>query len=337
MDRRTFLRSLGATSLGFALGGLSGQADNAPKLGRMAYQLSWIKNFQFAGSYVADSKRYYQQYGVDVDLLAGGPTMSVDPIVVSGKALVGQSSPDFMCNAIGKGAPVKCIGANYQRTVFCMMSMSKTPLNGPQDMIGRKIGIQTGNLVAWHAFLKLNKIAPSSIQVVPVEGDFTPLVSGEVDGFFAYANDDVIQIRNKGFDIHYFLFADYGYKMLAATYSVRTDSLADKTKRAQLVAFMHGEIRGWQDAIKDPAMASRLTVDVYGKGNGLDPRGEEASCVATKDFIVNSDTAAHGLFWMSPASVDETITTLAAGDVKATPDMFTNEILEEAYEYKATV
>jgi ABC-type nitrate/sulfonate/bicarbonate transport system substrate-binding protein len=329
MNRRVFLRGLGATSLAFS--GLAAWADNSPDLGRMAYQLSWIKNFQFAGSYIADSKKYYQQDGVTVDLLAGGPNLSVDPIVVSGKALVGQSSPDFMCNAIAKGAPLRCIGANYQRAVFCMMSMAKTPLAGPRDMIGKKIGIQTNNLVIWHAFLKLNKIDPSGIHLVPVQFDFTPLVSGEVDGFFGYANDDVIQIKAKGYDIHYFLFSDHGYKMLNATYSVLVDSLNDKTKRAQIIAFMRGEIRGWQDAIKDPALSAHLTVDVYGPGNGLDLKGEEASCVATQDFIVNAETAAHGLFWMSPTSVAETITTLAAGGVKATPDMFTNEILEEAY------
>jgi ABC-type nitrate/sulfonate/bicarbonate transport system substrate-binding protein len=333
MNRRVFLRGLGAT--GLAWGGLPAWAEESPNLGRIAYQLSWIKNFQFAGSYIADSKKYYQQYGIEVDLLAGGPNLSVDPIIVSGKALVGQSSPDFMCNAIAKGAPVKCIGANYQRTVFCMMSMARTPLAGPQDMVGKKIGIQTNNLVIWHAFLKLNKIDPSSIHLVPVQFDFTPLVSGEVDGFFGYANDDVVQIKAKGYDLHYFLFSDYGYKMLNATYSVLVDSLNDKTRRAQIVAFMRGEIRGWQDAIKDPALSAHLTVDVYGQGNGLDLRGEEASCVATNAFIVNADTAAHGLFWMSPAAVAETITTLGAGGVKATPDMFTNEILDEAYKGKA--
>jgi ABC-type nitrate/sulfonate/bicarbonate transport system substrate-binding protein len=335
MERRRFLRGLCATGLGLAFGGLVSRAADAPSLGQIAYQLSWVKNFQFAGSYFAETKNYYRQYGVDVDLLAGGPNLSADPIVVSGKALVGQSSPDFMCNAVGKGAALTCIGANYQRTVFCMISMSKTPLNNPHDMIGKKIGIQTNNLVIWRAFLKLNHIPVSSIQVVPVQFDFTPLISGEVDGFFGYANDDVIQIKNKGFDIHYFLFADYGYKMLNATYSVLTESLADKSRRAQLVAFMRGEIRGWQDALKDPALSAKL--NVFGQGNGLDLKGEEASCAATTDFIVDADTPTHGLFWMSPASISETITTLAAGGVKATPDMFTNAIIEEAYQGKTTL
>jgi ABC-type nitrate/sulfonate/bicarbonate transport system substrate-binding protein len=332
VNRRNFIRKLGVASAGFALGpGLF--ADEAPTtLGRIAYQLSWIKNFQFAGDYIADNKSYYQKFGLEgVDLLAGGPGIIVDPIVVSGKALIGQSAPDFMANAIAHGADLKCVGAGYQRGVDCIISLTKTPLVTPRDMIGKRIGIQIINIVIWHAFLKLNNIAPASITTVPVQFDFTPLLSGEVDGFFGETTDDVTDLQAQGHAVHPLLFTDFGYKMFSATYSVRTDSLSDKTKRAQLVAFMKASALGWNDAIKDPALGAKLTVDVYGNGNGLNPEIEEKSCLAVNPFMTNADTAAHGLFWMSPASVAETITTLAAAGVKATPDMFTNEILEEAY------
>ncbi len=343
MDRRRFVRQLGGWSAGLVmadslLGSRPLRAESPPpSLGRIAYQLSWIKNFQFAGEYIAEEKKYYEQYGLEVDLLSGGPTIAMDPIVAAGRALAGQSSPDFMCNAIAQGAPLKCVGANYRKTIFCIVSMTKSALKIPTDMIGKKIGVQTNNLVVWHAFLKLNHINPAQINTVPVQFDFTPLISGEVDGFFGYINDDVIQLRAKGNDVHSMPFSDFGYNLFTATYSVLADSLADKTRRAQLVAFMKGEIRGWQDAIKDPALGARLTVDVYGKGNGLDFKAQEASCLVTNGLMEDDVTRRHGLFWMSPEEIQGTITTLAAGGVKATPDMFSNEILEEAYEGKTVL
>ena len=39
---------------------------------------------------------------------------------------------------------------------------------------------------------------------------------------------------------------------------------------------------------------------------------------------------------MTSEAVEKTITTLAAAGVKATPGMFTNEILEEVYEGKSS-
>jgi ABC-type nitrate/sulfonate/bicarbonate transport system substrate-binding protein len=342
MDRRGFVRGLGAWGAGLALAesalgtGLL-LADGAPPLGRIAYQLSWIKNFQFAGEYVADDRGYYAKYGLQVDLVPGGPTINADPIVASGRALVGQSSPDFMSNAVAKGADLKCIGANYRKTIFAMISMARTPLREPGDLIGKRIGIQTNNLVIWHAFLKLNRIDVARIKTVPVQFDFSPLVSGEVDGFFGYLNDDVVQLKAKGNDIHFFPFSDFGYRMFTATYSVASDSLRDRAKRAQLVAFMKAEIKGWQDVIKDPAMGARLTVDVYGKGNGLDFDGQLASCVVTNGMMEDDTTREHGLFWMSPSGIEDSIVTLAAAGVRATPDMFTNEILHEAHEGKTTL
>jgi hypothetical protein len=175
------------------------------------------------------------------------------------------------------------------------------------------------------------------LTTVPVQFDVSPLVSGDVDGFFGYLNDDVVQLKAKGNDIHYFPFSDFGYKMFTGTYSVAADSLQDSEKRAQLVAFMRGEIRGWQDAIKDPAYGARLTVDVYGKANGLDYEEQRASCLVTNGIMEDAVTHEHGLFWMSPSNVEDTINTLAAGGVRATPDMFTNEILEEAYEGKTVL
>jgi ABC-type nitrate/sulfonate/bicarbonate transport system substrate-binding protein len=325
---------MGATGAGVALGGAFApwaRADGG-SLGRMTYQLAWIKNFQFAGEYVADYRKYFQEFGLEVDLLSGGPSVFVEATIMSGKALVGQSMPDLFVNANAKGATLKCIASAYATNVGAIISLAKTPMKTPQEMIGKRIGMQITNLVLWHSFLKINKVDPRSLTTVPVQFDFTPLITGEVDGFFGFIVDDAVQLVNKGVDIYCLRYSDFGYNSVSATYEVAAASLTDRTKRAQLVAFMKGSLLGWRDVIRDPAMATGLTVDVYGKGNGLDRKGQAASIAVSNDLMVNAETRKHGLFWMSPEIVDDTIASLAAGGVMATRDMFTNEILEEAYE-----
>jgi ABC-type nitrate/sulfonate/bicarbonate transport system substrate-binding protein len=338
LKRRDFLCLAGAALVGevpFILPSRSVAAT--PSLGEMAYQLSWVKNFQFIGEYIADYKGYYTALGLAVDLLAGGPSVAAEPIVVSGKALVGQSGPDSTANAVAKGAPLKIIGTNYQRASYAIIAMAEKNLREPRDMIGRKIGVQTKNLVIWRAFLKTCRIDPSLIDAVPVLHDFTPLISGEVDGFFGFSNDDAIQLKEKGYDVNYLLLADFGYKMFICTFMVTTDTLTNVFKRAQVVAFMKGEIKGWQDALKDPALGAKLTVEVYGKGNGLTETTQAKSAEATNALIVSPDTEKHGLFWMGDEAVDQTIQTLATAGVACSKDMFTNEILEECFQGKATL
>jgi len=346
LDRRSFLR-LGAGVTGLAVagpllaacGGSSGSssATTGSGLTTLSYQLSWIKNFQFGGEYVADSKGYFKANGLAVDLLAGGPNVAVDSVVQSRKALVGQSSPDFTANAVAKGAELTIIGANYQKSPFCIMSLPSKPITKPEDLIGKKIGIQSTNEVAWAAFLKLAGIDPSKLTKVPVQFDLTPLTSGEVDGFWGYSNDDVVHLQEKGVDAQVLLLADHGYKLMTGTYTVRTDTLKDKAKRAQVVSFLKADIKGWQDAVADPALTAKLTVDTYGKGNGLELSDQQKSAESTNSLMVSADTEAHGLMWMTDQLISDTLATLSAAGVKAGESLFDTSVLAEVFGGGTTV
>jgi hypothetical protein len=108
--------------------------------------------------------------------------------------------------------------------------------------------------------------------------------------------------------------------------------LADASARAKAVALLRGEIRGWQQVIADPALGAQLTVDVYGKDLGLAKAEQQESSAATNALMESDVTRQHGLFWMTPETIGETIATLAVGKIKATPDMFSNELLQDAYQ-----
>ena len=61
--------ALGAGGLLAACGGSSSSSGKG--YGKLAIQLSWIKNIEFAGEYFADAKGYYSQAGFSgVDLIA---------------------------------------------------------------------------------------------------------------------------------------------------------------------------------------------------------------------------------------------------------------------------
>src|SRR5579859_1895154 len=98
----------------------SGSSSATADLGALSYRLSWIKNVEFAGSYIADTKGYYKAQGFSsVNLIAGGASATpMEADVATGKALFGVSSPDITGAAIMKGAPLKIIGAQYQKNPF---------------------------------------------------------------------------------------------------------------------------------------------------------------------------------------------------------------------------
>jgi ABC-type nitrate/sulfonate/bicarbonate transport system substrate-binding protein len=304
---------------------------------KVSIQFSWIKNVEFAGSYIADNKGYYKAQGIDADLVAGGPTATIEPDVQSGKILIGINSPSSTSEAVAKGADLKIIATMYQKSPFAIMSLASNPLKTPQDMIGKKIGVQAANQSIWLAFLKANSIEASKLTTVPVQFDPTPLANKQVDGWFSFVNNEPNLLKVKGVDTFTFLLNDFHYPSITNTYFVKTDTLSDKAKRESVVKFMRAEIKGWQDNIKDPTLGATLTVNDYGKALKLDVKEQTLENDAANVLIQSDDTKAHGLFWMSDEKIAETVATITAGGGTISKDLFTTEILKEVYGGKNTI
>jgi ABC-type nitrate/sulfonate/bicarbonate transport system substrate-binding protein len=330
----------GASTLGeflTACGSSSKGSSTSSGLTTVSTQLSWIKNVEFAGSYVADNKGYYKAHGIAANLVAGGPTATVEPDVVSGKVLIGINSPDSTSQAVAKGADLKIIATMYQKSPFAIMSLASKPINTPTEMIGKKIGLQAANQSIWLAFLKANNISPSKIQTVPAQFDPTPLANGQVDGWFSFVNNEPNLLAVKGVKTTTFLLNDFNYPSITNTYFVTGATLNDKTKRAAVVNFMRGDIKGWQENIKDPQLGTDLTTNVYGKALKLDNKEQLLENTAGNKLIQSADTAAHGLFWMSDEKIAETVATITKGGGTISKDLFTTEILQEVYQGKNTI
>ncbi|HXW80980.1 MAG TPA: hypothetical protein VEJ84_15865, partial [Acidimicrobiales bacterium] len=103
------------------------------------------------------------------------------------------------------------------------------------------------------------------------------------------------------------------------------------TVRKQAVAFLAGEIQGWQVAVKNPSLGAELTVNQFGKGLGLTYKGELLAAEATNAVTVSSETQKHGLFYLSPEAIADTDSTLAKTGVHVPRSLFNTTLLQEAY------
>ncbi len=327
-----FLAACGSSS-----SGSSSSSSSAPKLTTVPIQLSWIKNVEFAGSYIADTSGFYKANGIQANLISGGPTTSPEPIVVSGKALIGINSPDATSAAVDKGADLKIIATMYQKSPFAIMSLAESPIKTPQDMIGKKIGVQAANQSIWATFLKANNIEASKITLVPAQFDPTPLANKQVDGWFSFVTNEPNLLAVKGVKTYTFLLNDFNYPSITNTYFVTGDTLNDKTKRAAVVSFLRADIKGWQENIKNPTLGAQLTVNDYGKSLGLDVKEQTLESKAGNVLIQGPDTVAHGLFWMSDEKIAETVKSVGLGGGKISADLFTRDILQEVYDGKTTI
>jgi ABC-type nitrate/sulfonate/bicarbonate transport system substrate-binding protein len=310
----------------------SASSTAVPALGALSYRLSWIKNVEFAGSYIADTKGYYKAQGFSsVNLIAGGASATpMEADVATGKALVGVSSPDITGAAILKGAPLKIIGAQYQKNPFAIMSMAKTPISTPEEMYGKKIGVQVANTSVWDAFIKAANLDVSKIKVVSVQFDPTPLTQGTVDGWFSFITNEPNELESQGFKVTTFLLADHGYPLVSETYMATTQSISSSPEA--LKGFLLAELAGWKDNIADPKLGATLTVSTYGKGLGLTIPEQTLESAAENALILTPDTKTNGLFTVTAALIEANLKTLAIGGLKLTADkLFDLSLLADIY------
>jgi ABC-type nitrate/sulfonate/bicarbonate transport system substrate-binding protein len=249
LDRRGFLRVFGGGAAAVAGGAVlaacgvptsSGSGSDSGG-GKVALQFVFIKNVQFAGSYFADSKGYWKQRGLDVELLAGGPNLTVEPVVESGRALVGITHTAQAVKAILSGADLKIIGAGFQTNPFVLISRAVRPIKTPKDLAGKKIGVQALDLPVFTAFLKAVNVDRSTFTIVPLQSDPTPLATGELDGIMGFYSNEPNFLRIKGVEPYTMLLNEFGYPLMEEAYVVRQASLDDPAKRKQIVALMQGE------------------------------------------------------------------------------------------------
>jgi ABC-type nitrate/sulfonate/bicarbonate transport system substrate-binding protein len=324
--------ALVATACGDSKSSSSASSSSSSKdLGKLSLRLSWIKNSEFAGSYVADNKGFYKANGFSsVDLIAGGPSAQPTEVdVQSGKALVGISAPDLVGAAVTKGADLVIIGAQYQKNPFAVMSLAKNPIKTPQDMYGKSFGLQSVNQPVWDAFVKASGIDDSKIKKIPAQFDPQPLVNGEADTWFSFVTNEPNLLKVKGIDTYSFLLADFGYPLVSEVYVVKRESLTKY--KDQLKAFLKSEIQGWTEVYKDPALGAQLTTDVYGKDLGLDKAEQELEVRSENNLIWTDDTKANGIFTVTDKLVQENIDVLVKGGLKVDKKLFDFTLLNEVY------
>ncbi|NBU22619.1 MAG: ABC transporter substrate-binding protein [Actinobacteria bacterium] len=327
------LAALSAAVLG--LTGCAPQAEEtaAEGYGDLTVQFSWIKNAEFAGEYFADSNGYYSEAGFSSVNFIAGPTATA-AVVLSGDALVGISDAVAVAPVIlEEGAPLKIIGATYQKNPFTILSLKDgANIQSPQDLIGKRIGVQAGgNETLFDALLKVNGIDPSQVTKVPVEYDPAPLVNGEVDGFLAYVTNESITVQNLGYEVTNLLFADAGLPFVAEAFVVTQDNIDNN--REALKAFLKATIRGWRDAIANPDEGARLAVEVYGKDLGLDINKEKQQAKAQNELlVVTEETKVNGLLTVSEQLQALNIATLKAAGYDITAEqLFDMSLLAEVY------
>jgi NitT/TauT family transport system substrate-binding protein len=297
-------------------------------------QLGWILGGNQIGEVVAKQLGYYDVEGLDLAIQPGGPSIDGVAIVASGRFEVGQvsSSPSNMI-AVSQDIPIKVFAVGLQQHPYTFFSLKKNPIRTPQEMIGKKIGIQPTGMVLLEALLAKNKIDKKQLNIIPIGNDLTPLLTGQVDAATGWQTN-TSALKPFGADRVDLRLWDTGVRLYALPYYATVESI--RSKPETLVRFLRATARGWAFANKNRDQAVDMLIKEYPNLNKAD---ERLAIDSLMSYAYNDNTFRNGWGAMDRTVWQDQIQQYAdlkqfAKRVPGVDEVMTMEILNATREYR---
>ncbi len=270
---------------------------------KLVFTPQWLPQAQFTGYYVALSKGFYKEAGLDVTIRH--PSMSKPPIeyLTSGES---QLITLFLATAmkeIDKGTKLVNVLQTSQQSGEVIIS--HTPLKGLQSLRGMKVGCwKTGFS---EVPVSLDRRHNLGIQWVPFLSNINLYVSKAIDATLAMTYNEYILLQLAGQRIH----KDQLLYMNDLGYNVPEDGLyvtADYYQRHKQAvdSFAQASRRGWEWAIAHPEEALDIVMlFISQNGNAGNIAIQERMMKECFRLMIDK-TSGQRTYQLSPAAVELT-------------------------------
>ncbi len=233
----------------------SGTSTSDGELTPIKLQLKWVPQAQFAGYFVALEKGYYEEEGLDVTILPGGPDIVPEQQVANGTAQIGVNWVASLLPHQAEGMPLVQIAQIYQKSGLLLVTKKDSGIQSPADLAGKKVGNWMGGneFEILALFDKYNFDPNSDLQFVKQGFTMDQFLSGELDAASAMTYNEYHVVLEQGVpesDLSVIDMNDEGVAMLEDNLFANSEWLADNKEVA--AKFVRASIKGWQDAINDP-------------------------------------------------------------------------------------
>jgi len=143
--------------------GTASAKPQARKLDNVTLQLKWVTQSQFAGYYAAVANGYYKDFGLNVTLKVGGPSITPETVVASGQAQIGLDWVPSLLATRDTGTNLVSIAQMFARSGMTEISFKSSGITSVAQMKGKKVGVWCcGNQFELFAALTKNGIDPNN-------------------------------------------------------------------------------------------------------------------------------------------------------------------------------
>ncbi|MDP5362844.1 MAG: ABC transporter substrate-binding protein [Paracoccaceae bacterium] len=294
--------------------GFGGMAHADAHANDVTLQLQWVTQSQFAGYYVALDQGYYEEEGLNVTILPGGPDIAPPQVLAGGGA---DAMLNWMPSALAareKGLPVVNIAQPFKSSGLMLTCWKDTGIETVEDFRGKTIGVWFfGNeypFLSWMSQVGIpTEGGEDGVTVLKQGFNVDPLLNREADCISTMTYNEYGQVLDAGVspdELITFKYEDQGVATLEDGIYVLEENLEDPVFVDKMVRFVRASMKGWKWAEENPEAAGAIIIEYDETG-----AQSEAAQVRMMQEIAKLTAGSNGA--LDPADFQRTVDTLLAG------------------------
>jgi NitT/TauT family transport system substrate-binding protein len=224
---------------------VAGWPAPASVLDKVTFGLNWFADPEAGGYYQALTDGAYAKYGLDVNIMQGGPQSDGGLMLLLGKIqfyLGGDMIGDFV--SADRNLPTIVVAADFQKDPLCFMSHPGVGLDRWRDLPkASAVYVSEAGLASYYAWMEA-AWGFKTDNVKPYNFNSAPFIEDPHSIQEAYVTSEPYAVeRVGGFKPNIFLLADHGLNSYASTIETRRDLVGHDPDLVQ--RFVDASAIGW--------------------------------------------------------------------------------------------
>ncbi|RYE63813.1 MAG: ABC transporter ATP-binding protein [Rhizobiaceae bacterium] len=197
---------------------------------KLTVMLEWFVNPDHAPLVIAAENGYFEDAGLDVELVPPADPSTVPRLVAAGQADIGIHYQPNLYLDRAAGLPLKRIGTLVETPLNTVTVLADGPIKSLKDLRGKKVGFSVTGFedAMLKRMLEGEGVALTEVELINVNFALSPsLIGGKVDATLGgFRNFELTQMRIEGHEGRSFFPEEHGVPVYDELIFVTRDGLA---------------------------------------------------------------------------------------------------------------
>ena len=240
--------------------GCASPLEAKPEPTHIRLPMGFVANVQFAPWYVAVERGYFAEEGLELEFDYGDWDTKGVQLVAAGWTPFAIASGDQVLKARAQGMPIVTVVNWFQRFPVAVVALEESGIRGPADLVGRKVGVPetfgAASYIGWRALAASTGLEEEDVQLEVIGyAALENLTVGRVEAAVVYANNEPVQLDQRGYDTVLIPVADYA-PLVSNGLITNEETLQENPELVR--AFARAFLKGLADTLDDPDAAFEI-------------------------------------------------------------------------------